>query len=63
MFIVHYAHYDCPVNPLVTWTVENGPEYGACNDECPECGTRDIEPVSYHDEDDASCKRCAAEAA
>jgi hypothetical protein len=59
--LVHYRHNDCPVEPGVAWDEENGPEYGACNSECPSCGTSDIEPVTWHPVDD-TCKRCQDDA-
>lgn len=57
VLLVHYRHADCPEKPGVEWCSENGPEYGACNDECPECGTSDIEPVGWHDVNE-TCGRC-----
>lgn len=58
--LVHYAHTECPIDPVITWDEENGPEYGACNSECPACGTKDIEPVSWHDVDHTCTDHCAA---
>lgn len=49
----HYRHTDCPVNPGVEWDDEWD---FMCNDECPACGTKDIQPFDsttlVDDEDD-----------
>ncbi|WP_157266554.1 hypothetical protein [Azohydromonas aeria] len=44
----HYRHDECPEEPGVEWSDEWD---CMCNDECPACGTKDIEP---HDSDDLS---------
>jgi hypothetical protein len=44
MLLVHYAHYGCSVDPIVTWDDEYE---SACDSECPACG-QDIEAVSWH---------------
>lgn len=48
LFTNHYRHDDCPVKPGVRWTDEWD---CMCNDACPECGTKDIEPYRSEDED------------
>lgn len=41
MFLNHYHHLDCPKQPGVEW---DDVWDCACNDQCPACGTKDIEP-------------------
>ena len=46
MFLIHYKHIDCAVQPGITW---QDLWSCACNGECPACGVSDIEPVSYEE--------------
>jgi hypothetical protein len=46
LFINYYRHDDCSVEPGVEWEDEWS---CACNDECPACGTKDIEPYDYEE--------------
>lgn len=43
MFRNHYHHLDCPKQPGVEW-IDTWD--CACNDQCPACGTKDIEPYN-----------------
>jgi hypothetical protein len=45
-FIIQYQHQDCRVRPDVEWEEEWS---CARNSECPECGVKDIEPVSWEE--------------
>lgn len=54
MYLIYYRHLDCPsgLQPgwWDTWDC-------ACNGECPECGTKDIEPIDWEelrDEEDTN---------
>ena len=44
--LIHYRHDECLVEPGVEW-------YDlwscACNGQCPACGTKDIEPITWED--------------
>ena len=40
-YLNHYRHADCPVDPGTEWTDTWD---CACNDQCPACGIKDIEP-------------------
>ena len=47
-FRIYYRHLDCPVDPDVEWEDDWS---CACNGECPACGTKDIEPVDWDEEE------------
>lgn len=43
IFLNHYSHVDCSVQPGTEWASTWD---CACNDQCPACGVKDIEPYS-----------------
>lgn len=45
-FSINYVHRDCPKQPGIEWSDTWD---SVCNGQCPACGVKDIEPLTWED--------------